>query len=166
MGGSNDSTNLIELTIEEHAEAHRQLYVKYGKDEDYIAWKALSGQIGSEEILLEKIRLGLTKHSDETKEKLRMKAIGRKRSETSKLKQSKSVEGNKNHFYGKTHSEEFCKKQSIKQKSAQLGPLNTNAKAVIYNNIQYGTMKDMSTQTGISLYNIRKMVNDGSVRRV
>lgn len=53
MGGSNDPKNLIELTVEEHAEAHRLLYEKYGKIEDYWAWKGLSGQIGKEELLRE-----------------------------------------------------------------------------------------------------------------
>lgn len=51
MGGTDDPENLIELTIEEHAEAHRILYEKYGKWQDYYAWKGLSGQIGREEIL-------------------------------------------------------------------------------------------------------------------
>jgi hypothetical protein len=53
MGGSDGSENLVELTIEEHAEAHRILFEKYGKIEDYWAWKGLSGQIGKEDILLE-----------------------------------------------------------------------------------------------------------------
>ena len=53
MGGSDDPENLIELTIEEHADAHRILFEKYGKIEDYWAWKGLSGQIGKESILLE-----------------------------------------------------------------------------------------------------------------
>lgn len=53
MGGSDDPENLIELSIEEHAEAHRILYEKYGKVEDYWAWKGLSGQIGKEELLRE-----------------------------------------------------------------------------------------------------------------
>jgi len=53
MGGTNDRENLIELTIEEHAEEHRILYEKYGKIEDYWAWKGLSGQIGKEELLRE-----------------------------------------------------------------------------------------------------------------
>ena len=30
-GGSDDAKNLIELSVEEHAEAHRLLYKKYGK---------------------------------------------------------------------------------------------------------------------------------------
>lgn len=51
MGGTDDPENLIELTIEEHAEAHRKLYEEYGRWQDYYAWKGLSGQIGREEIL-------------------------------------------------------------------------------------------------------------------
>jgi len=50
MGGTNDPSNLIRLTIEEHAEAHRKLWETFGKKEDYIAWKALSGSISCEEI--------------------------------------------------------------------------------------------------------------------
>ena len=50
MGGTDEPSNLIELTVEEHAEAHRVLYETYGKKEDYIAWKGLSKQIGKEEI--------------------------------------------------------------------------------------------------------------------
>jgi hypothetical protein len=53
MGGTDDPENLIELTIEEHAEAHKVLFEKQGKIEDYWAWKGLSGQIGKEELLRE-----------------------------------------------------------------------------------------------------------------
>ena len=52
-GGSDDSSNLIELTIEEHAEAHRLLYEEYNRREDYIAWKSLSGLLNKQEIVLE-----------------------------------------------------------------------------------------------------------------
>lgn len=53
MGGSDDPSNLIELTIEEHAEAHRLLYEEHGQWQDYIAWKGLSGQIPNSEIIKE-----------------------------------------------------------------------------------------------------------------
>jgi hypothetical protein len=49
-GGSNDPSNLIELTIEEHAEAHRILWQQYGRWQDETAWKMLSGQIGLEKL--------------------------------------------------------------------------------------------------------------------
>lgn len=58
MGGSDEESNLIELTIEEHANEHKILYEKYGKHDDYVAWKALSGTIGKEELIRELLRLG------------------------------------------------------------------------------------------------------------
>ena len=57
MGGSDDPSNLIELTIEEHAEAHRKLWEDLGHQEDYIAWRCLTGQITNQEATLEAIRL-------------------------------------------------------------------------------------------------------------
>jgi hypothetical protein len=32
MGGTNDPSNLVELTVSEHAEAHRLLWEKYKND--------------------------------------------------------------------------------------------------------------------------------------
>lgn len=52
-GGTDDSSNLVELTIEEHAEAHRLLYEQYGRWQDRVAWKGLLGLIGHEEIMQE-----------------------------------------------------------------------------------------------------------------
>lgn len=43
-GGTDDPSNLIKLTIEEHAEAHRVLYEQYGRWQDLYAWKTLDGQ--------------------------------------------------------------------------------------------------------------------------
>ena len=51
MGGTDDPSNLIELTVEEHAEAHRKLYEEHGHWQDKIAYQALEGRIGKEEIL-------------------------------------------------------------------------------------------------------------------
>jgi len=45
MGGSDEPSNLVELSVEEHAEAHRLLYEKYQQWEDEVAYKTLSGQI-------------------------------------------------------------------------------------------------------------------------
>ena len=50
MGGSDDESNLVILTIEEHAEEHRRLYEEHGCWQDYCAWISLSGQIPKAEI--------------------------------------------------------------------------------------------------------------------
>ena len=51
MGGSGDPENLIELTVEEHAEAHRKLFEEYGHWQDYVAWQGLAGLIPKEELV-------------------------------------------------------------------------------------------------------------------
>ena len=49
-GGTDDPENLVELSIEEHADAHRVLFEKHGRWQDYLAWKGLTGAIGKDEI--------------------------------------------------------------------------------------------------------------------
>jgi len=49
-GGTDDPSNLIYLTVEEHAEAHKKLWEEHGRWQDRLAWLALSGHIGKEEI--------------------------------------------------------------------------------------------------------------------
>jgi hypothetical protein len=49
MGGSDDPSNLVRLTVPEHAEAHRVLFETFGKKEDEIAYRMLKGLISVEE---------------------------------------------------------------------------------------------------------------------
>ena len=58
---------MIRLSIEDHAESHRVLFETNGKLEDWVAWKALCGQITNAEALM--ILLKRPK-SQETKDKL------------------------------------------------------------------------------------------------
>ena len=87
MGGSDEPSNLIELSVEEHANAHKLLWEKYGRWQDEVAWKALSGQITKAEInyiISVKNNLGKNnpmygkespmkgkKHTEETKKKIK-----------------------------------------------------------------------------------------------
>lgn len=91
MGGSNDKSNLIKLTVEEHAAAHKQLFEDHGNKFDYIAYMVLSKQIGHEEANYMKL-LGPKNWTEDGKNRLREAA--KKRS------------GDKNPFYGKHHTEE------------------------------------------------------------
>ena len=50
-GGTDDPENLVELTVADHAEAHRKLYEEHGRWQDRIAWHGLSGIIGNEEVI-------------------------------------------------------------------------------------------------------------------
>ena len=111
MGGANDPSNIVELTVEEHAEAHRKLYEEHGRWQDYLAWKGLSGRIDKEEI----IRL-----------KSSMTHKGKVISSDTKLKMSKSKSGKNNPMYGKVspnkgkHGEDssrWGKSHSVESKS-------------------------------------------------
>ena len=91
MGGTDDLSNLIRLTVEEHAEAHRKLYEEHGNKFDYIAYMALSNQIGYEEANYLKT-LGPKNWTKEGLEKLSRLAKERK--------------GEKNPFYSRSHTDE------------------------------------------------------------
>jgi hypothetical protein len=85
MGGTDDPSNLIELTVEEHAEAHKKLYNEYGQWQDLCAYQALSGRLGQEEIL--RMKQGMAnkgrKRTPEQIENIRQAAL--KRSERQRL---------------------------------------------------------------------------------
>lgn len=51
MGGSNDPSNMIELTVEQHAEAHQKLYEEFGHLQDKLAWQGLLGLVSTAEIV-------------------------------------------------------------------------------------------------------------------
>lgn len=129
MGGSDDPSNLIELTVEEHAEAHRVLFETYGNWQDNVAWKALSGHIGKEEIIHE-IHKNMNKGrvpSAETREKMAAAKRGRKISEEHKKALNEGRRKSKNseeHLKklsevnrGKIISEEHKKSMSEKRKN-------------------------------------------------
>ena len=55
-GGTDDPSNLVLLSVEEHADAHKKLYEKYGRSGDLIAWKALSGDYSKDDFHREAAR--------------------------------------------------------------------------------------------------------------
>ena len=49
MGGTDDPSNLVRLTVEEHAAAHLKLYEEHDKVEDLWAYQLLSNQLSYED---------------------------------------------------------------------------------------------------------------------
>ncbi len=45
MGGTDDPCNLVEVSVDQHAELHFALYLEHGKLEDYLASKSLANQL-------------------------------------------------------------------------------------------------------------------------
>ena len=101
MGGSDDESNLIELTIEEHAEEHKKLWEQHGKWEDYYAWQGLSGIIPKKELIRQIQSVANSKpKSEKTKEKIRQYRLGKKQTEESKEKnRQKAIQRHKDGVY-------------------------------------------------------------------
>ena len=96
MGGTDDPSNLITVTIEQHANLHRLLYEVHGKKEDWLAWKGLSGAIGKEEIIKQAILIGAKKpQTEEGKRKISAFRKTFRYSEESKRKISMAKKGSK-----------------------------------------------------------------------
>jgi hypothetical protein len=101
MGGTDDPSNLIELTVEEHAEAHKKLYEEHGRWEDYYAWQGLAGIIPKQELIREIQRVANTGKfmSEETREKIRQANLGKKH-------RPETIEKNRQWHLGKKLSED------------------------------------------------------------
>ncbi len=95
MGGTNDPSNLIQLTVEEHAEAHKKLWEQYGYKQDYYAWKGLSGAIGKEEIIK-----GLISHPGKSNPFYGCKHTPETKKKMSEAKKGKYL-GENNPLYGR-----------------------------------------------------------------
>jgi hypothetical protein len=152
MNGSDDVENLIELTIEEHADAHKILWEKYGKVEDKIAWLALTGQITSAEatILASKSYMLGRKLSEETKQKMSLKRQGRKPT------------------LGKTWSIDKEKRKNMGGRGPrphvnQSGAFNNNSKSINSPFGKFGSIQDcaeyMSSTNGLKISQNRYLIN-------
>ena len=141
MGGTDSPENLIELSIEEHAEAHRKLYEEHGCWQDKVAWLGLKKLITYEEILKEMYaaRRGVPTRpcKDETKEKIRNSLKGRKLGPQSPehiAKRTATCKGRPNPMKGKTKSPmtaEAKTKLSNSKTGVKLGPASDERKSKI-----------------------------------
>lgn len=95
MGGTDEPSNLIELTVEEHANAHKLLWEENGRWQDFVAWKALSGQISTDDLRKELARLANQGRSlsEEHKNKIKEARSRQITSEETRLKMSKTRKG-------------------------------------------------------------------------
>ena len=125
MGGTDEPSNLIKLTPKQHANAHKKLFEKYGKKEDYLAWQGLSGQIGKEEIVYQKCliaasnggKIGGPKNKGRKRPEVGIKFkkywTNRPKSKEQRLKMSKAALGRKHTEQTKQKISEYFSKEYI-----------------------------------------------------
>lgn len=114
MGGTDDQENLIRLSIEDHAEAHRILYEQHHNEYDRVAWLALSGMITRQEAIMLTLQESGRKsyHKTPNLPSIAGKALWSKpgmREHLSLKRKEQSAEG-KNPMQGKKHKRTNCPK--------------------------------------------------------
>ena len=154
MGGTDDPSNLIELTVEEHSEAHRILFEQFGRKEDELAWKGLAGYVKNKEINYLKNKIGGYKSkgrikSTEECEKLSASWTIERKQKLSKL--------SKKRFTGKPKSKEHIQKMKApKLKKSVEKMIETQrknclgGKSVITPMGIFNSLYECSRQTGIN----------------
>ena len=157
-GGTDDPSNLVELTVEEHAEAHRKLYEEYGRWQDEVAYKALSGMIGKEEVIREvQSKSHLNRDKEKHAEAVRRSRLGVPISQSARDAISKSLTGRKQS--PETIAKRVAKTKGQKRpimKERVSGGNNGSAKSIVVNGNKYSTIKEAEQVTGISRYLLRK----------
>ena len=112
--------NIVDLTLEQHAQAHLLLFELNAYTEDFIAGRGLAGIIGHEEVVLEVCRMNGRntkgrKQTTETKDRRRLAAIERWSRPGQREAQRVRNLGINNPCYGKPQSQESNKKRSATQ---------------------------------------------------
>lgn len=106
MGGSDDPSNLVQVTVEQHAQLHKQLWEEFGHWQDELAWKGLSQMIDKQELISKVISNTHKgkKVSDETRKKMSesQKGIKRPKSNEWKKEHSDRMLGEMNPMFGKS----------------------------------------------------------------
>ena len=150
MGGSDDPSNLVELTVEEHAEAHRKLYEEHGLKEDYIAWKALDGQITAVEATQEARKLWVENNPELSKE------ISRKATKAQLVSRANNPERFKNvNLKYRQENPEKHKESLLKAQNAVKVKIQTPEGC-------FNSMKEAADHYGLKVDTIRWRVNNNS----
>lgn len=141
MGGGDEPENLIELTVEEHAQAHLDLYREHGKIQDLIAYRMLSGQITAAEAtrLAQKYRDTSYMQTEEYRKKM-----------------SEAKKGSTPWNKGKKGVQPISDETRRKWSEIRKGGRNPNAKPILFKGERFDTMKEAMRKHGISKYLLLK----------
>jgi hypothetical protein len=164
MGGTDDPSNLVELTVEEHAEAHRILYEQHGRWQDKVAWQGLVGLIGHDEIMQEmwNARRGEgnhfygKKHTDEYKRRMselkKGQGAGIPKSEETRKRMRE------NHHRCRAGKDPWNKGKTG-TRTRTLAEMESFSIKIVYEGKEYPSLKAASRATGISPYKLKKLTS-------
>jgi hypothetical protein len=157
-GGTDDPSNLVHLTVEEHSEAHRKLYEQYGRWQDKIAWQTLSGQIDIQEARHEMMKVNNPMHNPDVLKKMSGNNHWSKR------------EGNIHNWITdnpmrnpeiamKLSGDNHWSKRPGKIHNAKVNHPKGSSKKIMVNNKLYNSIKEASDALHLSYRQVKKIGN-------
>jgi hypothetical protein len=155
MGGSDDASNLISVSVEEHAELHLALYLEHGKWEDYIAAQGLAGIIGHEDVVYhvsEQRRkaqsIGVTKDWENRDQKRKELSERNRRTKSQEIKKA-WADGKYDNRTGLTG-----RPKGVKEKKPR--KVRNGTRPVCYNNEVYPSCAHLARQLGTYPCKVRR----------
>lgn len=171
MGGSDDPSNLIEVSIEEHAELHLALYLENSRWQDWFAYHGLSGQMNMSDIHKEAMKRGsINSHIGRTKEERQIAARKANSTEVKTRKSETMIKRRKEKPNWVDYTEEVRDKLSNSTRLSQAKMrargqhIGRKAKVVLYKGKLYNSIKDMSESLGIHLHTCYKKIYSGEAQ--
>ena len=159
-GGTDEPSNLVEVSVEEHAELHLALYLEHGKWQDWVAFTMLSGQIGKEEGIALAVLMGAKAKGYKQKPR-----ASRPITEETRRRISESRKGQPAHNKGKCASEEARRRMSEAKKGREA--LNKGTFRLSFMDGRVIIVKGITTwcnENGYSYGHIKKL-RAGKVKR-
>jgi TPP-dependent indolepyruvate ferredoxin oxidoreductase alpha subunit len=157
-GGTDDSSNLVQLSIEEHAEEHRKLWKKYHRWQDRIAWQTLSGQINSQEVK----EIMMKQYNPMYNENVKKKMSGENHWSKREKNKNKILFGNINamkipEVVKKRSGENHWSKLPGKIHNAKTNHPKGSSKKIMINDIVYSSIKEACEKLNMSDRKIKKI---------
>ena len=155
MGGSNDPSNLIEVSVEEHAELHFHLYLTYGKYADWVAYHMLSGRgVDSEDYRIRLAREALkgVPLEEEHKRKLSAAQKGKVIPQETRNKIRETLTGT-THDRARVEKARKTRQKSADKKFSTLYKFSLDDGTYIE---EYGTLRGLSKKYNIPRTSLRR----------
>lgn len=127
IGGTDEEENLIDLYASEHFKAHKLLALENLDNKSLVYAYWMMAHIGRVEVSAEEYEIARVTYGATQSKRMQ----GTKRSDEAKKKLSQSIKGEKNPFYGKSHTLESIKKISEARKGLYSGDKNPRALIVV-----------------------------------
>lgn len=157
-GGSDDPSNLVHLTVEEHAEAHKKLWEQYGRWQDKIAWQTLSGQISIQEAREEMMKFNNPMHKSEVLEKMSGENHWSKKEENKNKKLFGEINPmHKPEVIVKMSGDNHWSKRPGKIHNAKVNHPKGSSKKILIDGVIYSSIKDACDKTKMPRKKLKKI---------